>query len=217
MKLFRIVAGAQSGRAFANMGQVFGLSDEMAARVVRYFIPPIAKTIQRRAQTAEGLLSVLEFLGSRRYDRFLDDPRIFGHPTVAEEGERVLEFVFSGKSRTKAIIARRAQALTIPEDRLERMFPYIAVMTLGAIEVRTRRPLGTVLHRLNNGKSDARAVANPYLALSQELRRRERDEKSRRRKMGLRALRVGNVLGGLVARSGPEAARQQPQALRAVS
>ncbi len=212
MKLFRIIAGAQGGRAFANMGQAFGLSDELAAQIVRYFIPPITKTIQRRAQSAEGLLSVLEFLGSRRYDRFLEDPRIFGHPAVAEEGERVLEYVFSGKTRIKSIIARRAQVLPVTEDQLGRLFPYIAVLALGAIEVRTRRPLGTILHRLNAGKSDARAIANPYLALAQELRKREREDKEHRRKMGLRALRVSGVLGGLVARNAQSSARPVMQA-----
>lgn len=204
MKLFRIIASAQGGRAFTHMGNACGLSDEVAAQVVRYFVPPIARAIQKRAQTAEGLLSVLEFLGSRRYDRFLDDPRVFGHPTVTEEGERVLEYAFGSKARIKKIVARRAAVLPVSEEQLEKMFPTIAVLALGAIETRTRRPLGSILHRLNNGFSDPRAIANPYLALAQVLRKKERDEKEQRRKTGLRALRVSSVLGGLVARPMPQ-------------
>jgi hypothetical protein len=198
MKLFRIVAGAQGGRAFANMAQAFGLSDEMSAQIVRYLIPPIAKSIQKRAQTAEGLLSVLEFLGSRRFDRFLDDPRVFGHPKVLEEGERVIDYAIRSKAQVKKIIERRAQVLPIKEDQIEKLFPFVAVMAMGAIEARTRRPLGTILHRLNDGVSDARAIANPYLALAQMLRKKEREERDTKRRQ---RLRVSGVLGSLVSRS----------------
>jgi hypothetical protein len=195
MKLFRIVASAQGGRAFQNMGSAWGMSDEMAAQIVRYFLPVISRSIQKRAQTAEGLISVLEFLGSRRFDRFLDDPRVFGHPTVADEGERVLDYVLGSRERIRKIVARRAEVLNLPVEQLEKLFPYIAVLALGAIEIRTRRPLGSVLHRINNGSSDSRAIANPYLALAQLLRKKEREEKDQRRRLGLGALRVGNVLG----------------------
>lgn len=212
MKLFRIIASAQGGRAFENMGRAFGISDELAAQVVRYFAPPIAKGIQRRAQSAEGLLSVLEFLGSRRFDRFLEDPRIFGHPTVAEEGERVLEYVVSSRDRLKAMIARRAEVLPLPAEKLAQLFPYVAVLAVGAIEVRTRRPLGAILHRMNEGKADTRSIANPYLALAEVLRKKERMEKEQRRKMGLRALRVVNVLGSFMAKSPSPAERPAVQA-----
>jgi hypothetical protein len=201
MKLFRIVAGAQGGRAFANMAQAFGLSDEMSAQVVRYLIPPIAKSIQRRAQTAEGLLSVLEFMGSRRFDRFLDDPRVFGHPKVAEEGGRVIDYAIRDKGKVKRIIERRAKVLTIKEEQIEKLFPFVAVMAMGAIEARTRRPLGSILHRLNGGVTDARAVANPYLALAQMLRKKDREEQDARRKQERRALRLSDVFGGLVMRA----------------
>ncbi len=151
MKLFQIVAGAQSGRAFVNMGQAFGFGDELMAQTVRYFIPPMAKAIERRAQSPEGLLSVLEFLGARRYDRFLDDPRIFGHAQVLKEGERVLDYLFVREDRIKKIVANRAKVLPIDAPALEKMLPFIAVMVIGAIEVKTRRPLGVIWHRITMG------------------------------------------------------------------
>jgi len=54
MKLFQIIASAQSSRAFFNMGQAFGFGDELMAQTVRYFIPPMAKAIEKRAHTPEG-------------------------------------------------------------------------------------------------------------------------------------------------------------------
>ncbi len=182
MKLFHIVANAQGNRAFSNMGEAFGFSDELMAQTVRYFIPPIAKAIEKRAQTPEGLLSVLEFLGSRRYDRFLDDPRIFGHAQVLKEGERVLCYLFVQEARMKKIIENRAKVLPIGAAELEKLFPYIAVMVIGAIEVRTRRPLGVIWHRITKGAPGDRAIANPFLALAQHLKKQERDQKDHRRR-----------------------------------
>src|SRR5208282_2873692 len=141
MKLFHIIAGAQGDRAFFNMGQAFGFDEALMAQTVRYFIPPMAKAIEKRAQSPEGLLSVLEFLGSRRFDRFLDDPRIFGHGQVLKEGERVLDYLFVREARVKKIVENRAKVLPIEAEALQNILPYIAVMVIGAIEVRTRRPL----------------------------------------------------------------------------
>ncbi len=182
MKLFQIIASAQGARIFSNMGQAFGFGDELMAQTVRYFIPPITKAIEKRSQTPEGLLSVLEFLGSRRYDRFLDDPRIFGHAQIAKEGQRVLDFLFERESRVHKIVENRARVLPIDPVTLQKLFPFIAVLAIGAIEVRTRRPLGVILYRVTKGATDDRAIANPFTALVQHLRKQERAQKDQRRR-----------------------------------
>ncbi len=192
MKLFQIIAGAQGSRAFANMGQAFGFDEELMAQTVRYFIPPLAKALEKRAQTPEGLLSVLEFLGSRRYGRFLEDPRIFGHAEVLKEGERVIGYLFVSGARTQKIIENRAKVLPIEAPVLQKMLPYIAVMVIGAIEAKTRRPLGVVWHRITKGAPDDRALANPYLALAQYLKKQEREQKDHRRRRLFAFLGVGS-------------------------
>jgi hypothetical protein len=173
------------------MGQAFGYSDELMAQAVRYFIPPIAKAIERRAQTPDGLLSVLEFLGSRRYGRFLDDPRIFGHSQVLKEGERVLGYLFAREERIKKLVENRAQRLPIEPAAIHKLLPYIAVMVIGAVEVRTRRPLGVIWHRITRGATDDRAIANPYLALAEHLKRQEREQRDQRRHRLFSFLGVG--------------------------
>ena len=182
MKLFQIIAGAQGAHLFANMGEAFGFGDELMAQTVRYFIPPITKAIEKRSETPEGLISVLEFLGSRRYDRFLDDPRIFGHSQILSEGQRVLDYLFVRKSRVQKIVENRAKVLPIDPLTLEKIFPFIAVLVIGAIEVRTRRPLGVILYRVTKGATDDRAIANPFTALVQYLRTQERQQKDQRKR-----------------------------------
>lgn len=182
MKLFQIIASAQGAQVFSNMGQAFGLGDELMAQTVRYFIPPMTKAIEKRAQTPEGLISVLEFLGSRRYDRFLDDPRIFGHAQIAKEGQRILDFLFVREARVQKIVENRARVLPIEPATLEKIFPFIAVLAVGAIEVRTRRPLGVILYRVTKGATDDRAAANPFTALVQFLKKQESQQKDQRRR-----------------------------------
>ncbi len=182
MRVFQIIASAQGARIFSNMGEAFGFGDELMAQTVRYFIPPITKSIEKRAQTPEGLVSVLEFLGSRRYDRFLDEPRIFGHAQIAEEGQRILDYLFSRKERIQKIIENRAKVLPIDPVTLEKLLPFIAVLAIGAIEIRTRRPLGLILYRVTKGATDDRAIANPFLALVQYLRKQEQHQKDQRKR-----------------------------------
>jgi hypothetical protein len=191
MKLFQIIASAQGARAFYNMGQVFGFSEELMAQTVRYFIPPMAKAIEKRAQTPEGLLSVLEFLGSRRYDRFLDDARIFGHGQVFQEGQRVLDYLFVREARVNKIIENRAKVLPVEIGALQAILPYIAVMVIGAIEVKTRRPLGIICHRVSKGVADDSALANPYLALSLHLKKQEKEQKDQRKRRFFSFLGIG--------------------------
>jgi Bacterial protein of unknown function (DUF937) len=182
MRVFQIIASAQGAHIFSNMGQAFGFGDELMAQTVRYFVPPITKTIEKRAQTPEGLISVLEFLGSRRYDRFLEDPRIFGHAQIAEEGQRILNYLFVRKERLQKIIENRAKVLPIDPVTLEKLFPFIAVLAIAAVELRTRRPLGLILYRVMKGAADDRAIANPFLALVQYLKKQEQQQKDQRKR-----------------------------------
>jgi hypothetical protein len=206
MKLFQIIANAQGARAIANMAQAFGLGEELTAQTVRYFIPAISKAIENRAKTPEGLVSVLEFLGSRRFDRFLDDPRIFGHAQVLQEGERALEYLFVRKDRINRVIEKRAEVLPIDSAGLRIMFPFIAVMAVGAIAVRTRRPLSVIWHRISNGAVDDRAIANPYLALAEYLKKQEREQKDQRKRRLFSIFGAGSAAASAAPAAEPELA-----------
>ncbi len=143
---------------------------------------------------------MLEFLGSRRYDRFLDDPRIFGHSQILGEGQRVLDYLFVRKTRVQKIVENRAKVLPIDPVTLEKIFPFIAVLVIGAIEVRTRRPLGVILYRITKGATDERAIANPFTALVQYLRKQERQQKEQRKR------RLFSFFGGSASPEQKEAA-----------
>jgi hypothetical protein len=200
MRLFRTIAGAHGGRVFANMGAAFGISDELAAQAVRYFLPPIIKSITRQTETSQGLLQFLEFLGTRRFDRYMDDPSIFGHPHVEEHGQVILAGLFPRGQQVRKIIANRAKVLPIPPHILEAMFPYVAVMALGGIEQKTRQPLGSILQRIASGRVDAQGLNNPYSALAREIRYRKMAA-AKPRKDPRRTSALSGVFGALFAKS----------------
>lgn len=198
MRLFRTIAGAHGGRVFANMGAAFGISDELAAQTVRYFLPPIIKSITRQTDTSQGLLHFLEFLGTRRFDRYMDDPSIFGHPHVEEHGRVILTALFPRPEQVRKIVANRAKVLPITPQDLEAMFPYVAVLALGGIEQKTRQPLGTILKQVASGRVDAQGLNNPYSALAREIRYRKTGGKPR--KDVRRAGGLSGMFGSLFAK-----------------
>lgn len=198
MRLFRTIASAQGGRVFSNMGATFGVNDELVAQVVRYFLPPLIKSILRRTETSQGLLYFLEFLGSRRNDRYLADPGIFGHPQVEAEGRAILATLFPNPAQLRKIIENRAKVLPVAPHMLERMLPYIAIFALGAMEDKTREPMREILHRISPAKADDAAVANPYRELAGEIRRRRLTSRAQDqdRRTGL-----SGIIGALFARA----------------
>lgn len=172
MRLFRSIASAQGGRVFANMGAAFGVNDELAAQIVRYFLPPITKNISKRMENSQGLIYFLELIGTRRHDRYLADPGIFGHPDVESQGRAILGTLFPNAAHIRKIISNRTKVLPVSPDLLETMLPYIAVLAVGAIELKTRQPLKGILLNILNGRADPVAAENPYRALAGEIRRR---------------------------------------------
>jgi hypothetical protein len=186
------------------MGAAFGLSDELAAQTVRYFLPPIIRSVTRQTESSQGLLQFLDFLGERRFDRFMDDPTIFGHPHVEEHGKVILAALFPRGPQIRKIIANRTKILPVTPQVLEAMFPYIAVLALGGIEQKTRRPLGDILLRLAGASMDPQGLKNPYSALAREIRFRKLA--ARQRKTTRRTGGFSGVFGNLFARSGERTA-----------
>src|SRR5208283_4983625 len=101
--------------------------------------------------------------------------------------------LFVREARVKKIVENRAKVLPIEAEALQNILPYIAVMVIGAIEVRTRRPLGVIWHRISKGATDDRALANPYLALAQHLKKQDRDQKDMRRRRFFSFFGVGST------------------------
>jgi hypothetical protein len=180
------------------MGAAFGVNDELAAQIVRYFLPPMIKSISRRMDTSQGLITFLDFVGTRRHDRYLADPGIFGHPHVEADGRAILATLFPNAAHLRKIVENRAKVLPVQPQLLERMLPYIAILALGAIELKTRQPLRSILHRISQGRADQVAMANPYRALAGEIRRHRMTSRALEKE---RRTSLSDVIGALFSRT----------------
>lgn len=173
MRLFRSIASAQNGQIFNHMGAAFGIDDETAAQVVRYFLPPMHKAIAKRMETPHGLMMLLELIGARRYDRYLANPAIFSQPQIEEEGRALLTTLIPNRNYIARIIENRTAVLPLSAEMLEAMLPYVAILVFGAVELKTRQPLKGVLAGIYNGEVNPAAASNPYQALANEIRERK--------------------------------------------
>lgn len=207
MRLFRTIASAHGGRVFANMGAAFNLSDELAAQVVRYFVPPIIKAVTRRTQTSQGLLNFLDFLGTYRLSRHWDNSEIFSHPDVERDGQAVLVMLFPQVVQVRRIVNNRARVLPVDPYVLEGIFPYVAVLALAAIEMRTRQPLSNILEHLAAETIDETALSNPHEGLAEEIRRRHALATASTQNTQQRS-GISGILGSLFSRSGGRPDRQ---------
>lgn len=197
MRLFRSIASAQNGRIFNNMGAAFGINDELAAQVVRYFLPPLHKAMTKRMETPHGLMMLLELIGARRHDRYLADPGIFTHPDIEMEGRALLTTLIPNRNYIARIIENRTKVLPLPPELLEKMLPFVAILVFGAVELRTRQPLKDILLRIHDGRTDPVSASNPYRALAEAIRERKvgRGQDDDRRSA------LGSVIGTLFGRT----------------
>lgn len=173
MRLYRSIASAQNGQIFNHMGAAFGINDELAAQVTRYFLPPLHKAMTKRMETPHGLMMLLELIGSQRHDRYLADPGIFTHPHIGAEGRALLTTLIPNRNYIARIIENRTKVLPLPPEMLEKMLPYITILVFGVVELKTRQPLKDVLLKISGGRTDPVSASNPYKALAQAIRDRQ--------------------------------------------
>ena len=163
MRVFQIIASAQGAHIFSNMGQAFGIRRRIDGANRSVFRSTDHKNHREAGSNARrfDLGARISWFAPLR--PVPGRPQDLGHAQIAEEGQRIFNYLFVRKERRQKIIENRAKVLPIDPVTLEKLFPFIAVMAIAAIELRTRRPLGLILYRVMKGAADDRAIANRFL------------------------------------------------------
>jgi hypothetical protein len=172
MKLFRIIAGAQNGRVFANLGALVGLSEEATAKCVECLGQPLVDALGRRTGDRQGVIDLLDLFSARRYDRFLTSTQIFGHPRSAAEGQRILDFLIGDRETLEHIIRTQQEKFALERTTVEALLPYVAIMVMGAMEHRLREPFFEIVKKLEDPELVKQAERNPFVTLAELLRAR---------------------------------------------
>ncbi len=172
MKLFRIIAGAQKGRVFANLGALVGLTEETTAKCVECLAEPLVDALGRRTSDRQGVIDLLDLFSARRYDRFLTTTQIFGHPRSAAEGQRLLDFLIGDRETLEHIIRTQQEKFDLERTTVEALLPYAAIMVMGAMEHRLRGPFVEIVKKLEDPELLKQAECNPFVTLADVLRSR---------------------------------------------
>lgn len=172
MKLFRIIAGAQKGRVFANLGALVGLSEETTAKCVECLAQPLVDALGRRTSDRQGVIDLLDLFSARRYDRFITTTQIFGHPRSAAEGQRILDFLVGDRETLEHIIQTQQEKFALERTAVEALLPYVAIMVMGAMEHRLRQPFLDIVRKLDDPELVQQAERNPFVTLAELLRTR---------------------------------------------
>lgn len=173
MRLFRSIASAQHGRIFMHMGAAYGINDELAAQIVRYFLPPLHKAIVKRMESQTGLITLLELIGTSRHDRYLANPAMFSDPRIEAEGRALLGALIPNRAYIRRVIENRAKVLPLPPEMLERMLPIVTILTFAAVELRIRQPMKQIQQKILGANPDPALANNPYKAMAQAIRERQ--------------------------------------------
>ncbi len=172
MKLFRIIASAQNGKVFANLGALVGLPEEATAKCVECLSQPLVDALGRRTSDREGVIDLLDLFSARRYDRFLTTTQIFGHPRSAAEGQRILDFLIEDRETLDHIIRAQQDRFGLERTTIDALLPYVAIMVMGAMEHRLREPFTEIVRKLDDPELLAQAQRNPFVTLAELLRAR---------------------------------------------
>lgn len=142
MNMLEAILGVNNGAAVRQLGAQSGLSEEQATAALGSLVPALAAGLQRNAESAGGLDSLLGALQRGGHERYVEDPAALTHPNAVDEGNGILGHVFGSKDVSRQVAARAAAQTGIGADVLKRMLPMVATLMMGTLARQSLQPSG---------------------------------------------------------------------------
>jgi len=139
MALMDILAQAQGGAFYANVGQAAGIAPDDARAAMTALCPAIAVKLRESAKDEDTFDALLDIIEDGNGDAFLDDPALIGDPEVTKDGNAILSDVYG----TKAKALKEAQALAprLSKTSLATLTAISAASVVAALARSQRQPL----------------------------------------------------------------------------
>lgn len=150
-----ILEQAQGGKAIANLARVYGISQAEAEAVVRAVLPEVARSVERNTFSRGGLADIVGALGQASRAQVLDDPSALASTATRQMGIGLLDQIFAGKDRSRAVAARAAASTGIAEAIIKQMLPVIISMIVSALAKGGGGALGDIIARIPGLGGDA--------------------------------------------------------------
>jgi hypothetical protein len=168
MGLYDIVAAAQGGRCFQNLGRRLQISEAQAASVTWHLLRALRPSIDGWLAAPGGGYFLLEGLGRDSFDLLLAENANFTDRRIRDRGYRLVMQWMASAPLDPVELDQAAAAARLSREALMRVLPWIAALQMGALQRASEKPLRSILARIR-GKRFAEHVASPALALLEEL------------------------------------------------
>ena len=110
-----------------------GVDQRQAASGLEALLPAVTRGIERNANSASGLESLVKALGSGGHERVLDSPDLLSRPETRLDGNAILGHVFGSKDVSRNVAGAAAQSSGIDSSLLKKMLPIVASIAMGAL------------------------------------------------------------------------------------
>nr|WP_070960015.1 DUF937 domain-containing protein [Hyphomonas sp. Mor2] len=138
--LLDLLAGPQVQPAKQQLGQQFGLNEDMTQKAMAALIPALAAGLKSNAGKQGGAEALLEALNKGSHGRYLDEPERLGRPETRDEGNGILGHLLGSKEVSRAVASRAAEKTGLGDDLLKQMLPVVATMVMGSLAKKSEEP-----------------------------------------------------------------------------
>lgn len=151
MNLIDTLLRASDGATVDRMAERAGVSRDDARAVLDAVVPELARGVERNTLSRGGLADIVDALGSGHHEAYLDDPDRAGSEAARHDGNAILGHMLGSKHRSRVIAARAARETSVDAERIKRMLPEIAAISMGGLSRQTLGPLGEIFSQLPGG------------------------------------------------------------------
>ena len=138
--LLDLLAGATAQPAKQQLGQQFGLNEDMTQQAMAALIPALAAGLKSNASKPGGAEALLDALNRGTHSRYLDDPSLLNRPEARDEGNGILGHLLGSKDMSRAVAGRASEKTGLGDDLLKQMLPVVATMVMGSLAKKSEEP-----------------------------------------------------------------------------
>jgi hypothetical protein len=165
MCVYDVVAAAQQGACFRNLGRRLQLSEDETSRAVAAVLAPVSEGLIGWISRRDGMIEFLSALGADDLTEPRSNSAFFSDNRWRDRGIVLLrKWRDAGGLDSEAVAAGAASAGVKP-DIVAQLLPWVAVLVMSAVQVKAQRPLGWIAGDMD-GDNEA---GNPFLFLARHL------------------------------------------------
>lgn len=138
--LLDLLAGAQAQPAKQQLGQQFGLSEDMTQQAMAALIPALAAGLKSNASKPGGVEALLGALNKGTHSQYLDNPNLLGQTATRDEGNGILGHLLGSKEVSRSVASRASEKTGLDSGILKQMLPIVATMVMGSLSKKSEQP-----------------------------------------------------------------------------